>query len=111
MAKVTAPLLSLQASGTFKNELIFSKAKHFTYLKSKSTMRKSPYFASSSRLAQQLKFKLAKEAWLALDIETKQAYNALRYPTGQTGYNIFLSRYLSQGIDLSDFPYLLAIQF
>lgn len=111
MAKVISPLCSMSASGTFKNELIYSKAKHFHYIKSKSTQKKSVFIKTPARIAQQQLFSQAKNAWLALDTETKQAYNRLRYPTGQTGYNIFISRYLSQGIESSNFPYLLALHF
>lgn len=111
MAKVFAPLLSLSASGTVANELTYSKGKYFHYLKNKNILKKKVDFQTPGRLEQRARFLLAKNAWLALDTETKEAYNRLRYPTGQTGYNIFLSRYLLQEENLSNFPYLLALSF
>ena len=39
-------------------------------------------------------FRNAKEAWDELDTETREVYNKLRYPTGQTGFNRFMSQYL-----------------
>jgi len=35
-------------------------------------------------------------AWQALDLETKQAYNKLKYPSGLSGFNRFMSKYLKE---------------
>jgi hypothetical protein len=35
-----------------------------------------------------------KIAWDALDTETKQEYNSMRYLPGQSGFNRFMSKYL-----------------
>ena len=33
-------------------------------------------------------------AWQALDTESKRAYNVLKYPSAQSGFNRFMSQYL-----------------
>ncbi len=35
-------------------------------------------------------------AWQALDTETKRAYNVLKYPTGLSGFNRFMKKYLKE---------------
>lgn len=111
MAKVIAPLLSLSATGTLAKTLTYSKTRHFHYLKDKDGTRKKRDIITPGRQQQRDAFFNAKEAWLALDDETKQEYNNRKYPTGQTGYNRFISEYLKQEEVVSSFPYLLAVDF
>ena len=111
MAKLTAPLLSLSASGTIKMTLIFSNGPHFCYVKNKDNSRTKKDIATIGRLAQRALYSAGVLAWHGLTDEERLAYNNLKYPPAQTGFNRFMSRYLKTGIASSNFPYLLPINF
>jgi hypothetical protein len=111
MAKITAPLLSLTATGTIKKTLVYSSTPHFSYIKNKDTTRKRKDVPTIARLAQRENYLSGVLTWNALTPEQKLVYNVMKYPPAQTGFNRFMSRYLKSGIASSNFPYLLPINF
>jgi hypothetical protein len=61
-------------------------------------VRAKPYWPKQNwtekHLARAQIFREGVQAWHALDSQTKQAYNDLKYPSAQTGFTRFMTQYL-----------------
>ena len=111
MAKLTAPLLSLRASGSINKTLTFFNCEHFSFVRSKRSPVKNADIPTAGRLAQRAIYSQGIQAWKYLTDEERIAYNELKYPLSQTGFNRFMSKYLKEGGEVSTLPYLLPRYF
>lgn len=93
MAKLEAPLLSEQASGTLAGVLTFSSRKSGQQVR---FQKKQKDVITSLRTAQRAKYNEAVSAWNNLN--PTQKANWTRQAQGQnlTGYNLFISIYLNE---------------
>jgi len=94
MAKVSAPLLSLKATGSFGKTLLFSDAKHFCFTHLKKRLSKIKRLASTDQAEVRSVFSAGVLAWNNLTLEEKESYNLLAQPLNLTGYNYFLSEFI-----------------
>lgn len=94
MARVKGPLFSLSATGEFKG-MEFRTG-------SGSTVVAAPKVVQAPRrpaqLAQQAAFQTAVQAWKALDANGQQAWRTAAQNTGLSGYQLYISEYMTQAI-------------
>ncbi|MDZ7721674.1 MAG: hypothetical protein U5R06_02310 [candidate division KSB1 bacterium] len=96
MAKVTAPLFSLDASGTIGKAFTFSKWKGRNYVRT----RVSPYNPKSTgQTTQRTAFSSAVTVWQGMSSGEKDNWNARARGLGlvMSGYNFYVQQYLDQG--------------
>jgi len=96
MAKVTAPLFSLDASGTIGKAFTFSKWKGRHYVRT----RVSPYNPQSSgQSTQRTAFSAAVAVWKGMSSSEKESWNNRAKNLGlvMSGYNFYVQQYLEQG--------------
>lgn len=95
MAKVTSPLMSLDASGTIGNALVFSKWKGRNYVRQYVI----PAYSNTTEQANiRLIFEQASLAWkagstvggVAINSGYKTAYNAAATSYSISGFNLFM---------------------
>jgi len=97
MAKVVAPLLSLNATGTVAGELTFSRHKRLHVAK---TIPSHPDAKSPDQLAQRDLYRHALDYWLTLTLaERAQLLTAAR-PRKITGLNLLVSQFLHDELAL-----------
>lgn len=96
MAKVTAPLLSLEATGTYAGVLVF--AKHT----GRQTVRKkrislAPYDPKTSiQLFNRDYFATIVAIWKMLDSDTKKSLDILGKSVSYSGFNWYIKEYQSR---------------
>lgn len=95
MAKVTGPLLSLDASGSIASTMTFSRWKGINYVR----QRIIPTYSNTTLQANiRLLVKHASEAWLAgatigpttIDATYKNDYDDAAAGTAQSGFNLYM---------------------
>ncbi|SDL78341.1 hypothetical protein [Halarsenatibacter silvermanii] len=94
MALVNGPLFSLQASGKFADELIFSQWRGLNIVRKKPQPPR-PQPAAELTL-QQKKFRKAAEAYRRLNPAEKKKWREKAVGRPLTGYNLFLKDYISE---------------
>jgi hypothetical protein len=87
MAKVKGPLMSMTASGHFKNRLTYSQRKTGAQVRMQHPQKDK---ITTARTAWRDNFKTAVAAWNALTTDEKIAYNVRAVSKNITGYNLFL---------------------
>lgn len=93
MAKVTGPLLSLEAQGKFKKAIIYKKGRSSNVV----TMYKKPAKKPDPRTLRQLfmrgYFKRYTSIWHACDPEFRIYFDNFAKNKQMTGYNLYISEY------------------
>ncbi len=95
MAKVTAPLLSLDASGTVGGTISFGKWKGRNYVRSKVT----PYNPrSTAQTTHRTLFSSAVAVWKGMTTEDKGTWNSRARALGlvMSGFNFYVQQYIAQ---------------
>lgn len=105
MAKVTAPLLSLDAAGTFGKTMTFGKWKGRHYVRQRVTPTNPN---SANQQTQRSKFRDAVAGWQALDQAIKDTWNTRVKELGLTmsGFNLYVREFIAQGILAGSDPVL-----
>lgn len=93
MAKVKAPLISLDASGNLNRVITYTSSKQTKIVKK---FVASPDAQTENQIILRTVFEEGKDAWNLLTEEEKQVYNARAEGQALTGYNIFMSEYINQ---------------
>jgi len=95
MAKVTGPLMSIDASGAFADTMVYAKWKGINYSRQYA-------IPGNPRTANQLQirdyFTTAVAAWQAEDQATKDAWNQAASGKPLSGFNLYVGEYLSYRI-------------
>lgn len=91
MAKVLKPLFSDSASGTFARTIVYRTS---SVLARASGRPRPSHRASAAQLSQRADFLDGCVAWRALSQAQRDSWSAAAAP-GQTGFNAFLSAFLS----------------
>jgi len=86
MAKVTAPLFSLNATGKM-GTLVYEKNGNINYVKSNIVSKKPP---SISQLARRAKYGEGIEAWRGMSTEDKEIWNTYAKGKEASGFNYFM---------------------
>lgn len=97
MAKSNGPLFSMEARGTVGDCLTFSKRKSGQQVR---FQRKQKDRITALRTANRSIFLAAVAAWSALTSEQKAVYNERAKSQNLTGYNLYVSEYMSVGVDV-----------
>jgi hypothetical protein len=102
MAKVLGPLLSLTATGSYGNLLLFSKNKDGATVQK---IRNKPTKRSVRQQLHALKFKNASDTWLSLNDDVKTEWNkkAKKLSYG-TGYRLWVAEWFAQNISSPNLP-------
>ena len=91
MAKVTGPLLSVEAKGSIAKNLTFSERKTGSQVR---FQKKQKDVLTSDRVEHRARFLEAVASWHALTEEEKLTYNQRAKDLMMTGYNLYLREYL-----------------
>ncbi|NWF92476.1 MAG: hypothetical protein HXY46_06135 [Syntrophaceae bacterium] len=95
MAKVTGPLMSIDASGAFADTMVYAKWKGINYSRQYA-------IPGNPRTANQLQirdyFTTAVAAWQAEDQTTKDAWNQAASGKPLSGFNLYVGEYVSYRI-------------
>lgn len=100
MARVKGPLFSLSATGEFKG-MEFRTGGGSTVVAAPKTVL-AP--RRPAQIAQQAAFQTAVNAWKALDANGQQTWRTAAQNTGMSGYQLYVSEYLTQAIVPPDQP-------
>lgn len=92
MAKVTAPLMSMEASGAFGNAIVFARWKGISYAR-QYVVPANP--RTQAQLAVRSYFTRAVEAWHGEDAATKAQWAAAASGQPLTGFNLYVRRYVT----------------
>jgi hypothetical protein len=102
MAKVTGPLLSLDASGTIASTMVFSRWKGINYVR----QRVIPTYSNTFKQAAiRLLVKDATQAWAGLSVTLKAAFEAAAAGMAMSGFNLFVRVSVSKNYDASTSPF------
>lgn len=93
MAKVTAPLLSLQASGAYGSALVFSRVAGKQTVRKKRVAIAPPDPKTPTQLFNRDFFKVVVSIWQSLDTETKSTLDILGNSVSYSGFNWFVKEY------------------
>lgn len=96
MAKVTAPLMSMDASGSLGKALVFAKWKGINYVR-RYVVPMNPNTENQEKIRSY--FVQAINSWQAETQETKALWNAAVRGRPLTGLNYYLSRYVKYLLD------------
>lgn len=92
MAKITGPLFSQSATGSIAKRVTFRETARGTFA---HKTPKASTSATPGQIAQRANYQDAIVAWHALDGPTKQYWREIGIIMKMTGYNAFISDYLS----------------
>jgi hypothetical protein len=102
MAKVTGPLLSLDASGSVASVITFSRWKGINYVR----QRVIPTYSNTfKQVAIREVIKQATQAWAGLGITLQTAYNEAASGMGMSGFNLFVRDAVGKNYDATTSPY------
>lgn len=101
MPKVTGPLFSLSASGTFQGLMEFKTKGGVTTV---GKVRTKPATRSAAQQQQAARFAAAVAGWKALSPIEQQEWKTAATGTGVNGYQLYLSEYQGQNITAPDQP-------
>ena len=103
MAKVTGPLMSLSAAGSFGDTITFGKWKGIQYARIKSTPTNPN---SVNQQAQRTLFQNAVAGWQALTEQVKGNWTARAAELGlkMSGFNLYTKSYIDQDVEPPDNP-------
>ena len=96
MVKVTAPLLSLAASGTIANAITYATWKGIKYGRLR-VIPQNPKTAAQT--AQRTLFSNAVLGWHAEDAPSKAEWEAAASGTAMSGFNYYVQQYIAAGDD------------
>lgn len=110
MAKVTGPLLSLDASGSIADTMTFSRWKGINYVRQRIIPTYTNTFKQS---AIRDLVKQATQAWKAnstitpttIDSSYKSAFNLAAVGSAMSGFNLFVQACVSKNYDSTTSPY------
>lgn len=94
MAKITAPLLSLSASGSVANTLNYSKYKSVSYVRFKSLLVKARDSKTIKQFAWRDFFTTIYFIWKNLSVNDREILTELQKGKPMTGWNIFAKMYM-----------------
>lgn len=100
MAKLVGPLLSITASGHFKNRLTYSQRKTGAQVR---LQKKQKDKITTARTGWRDHFKNAVSEWNALTTDQKNVYNVRAVSYKITGYNLFLHENIGGALPSSGF--------
>lgn len=92
MAKVTGPLMSLDASGAFADTMVFAKWKGINYSRQYS-VPSNPQTENQVKVREY--FTAAVAAWQAETQETKDAWNTAANGQQLSGFNLYVSGFIN----------------
>jgi hypothetical protein len=110
MAKVTGPLLSLDASGTVASTMVFSRWKGINYVR----QRVIPTYSNTfKQIAIRDLVKDATQAWktgatvgtVVIDASYKSAFDVAASGMAMSGFNLFVKNSISINYDAGVSPY------
>lgn len=93
MAKVTAPLLSLDATGTYASALVFSRHSGRQTVRRKRVAIAPPDPKTPIQLFNRDFFATVVAIWKALDSTTKQTLDNIGNSVAYSGFNWFVKEY------------------
>lgn len=96
MAKVTAPLLSLDASGSYGHALVFAKHTGRQTVRKRRVAIAPPDPKTPIQLFNREYFSIMVADWQALDSESKQDLDRLGNIVSYSGFNYFIKLYRSR---------------
>ncbi|TDA65753.1 MAG: hypothetical protein D9V47_12440 [Clostridia bacterium] len=91
MAKVTAPLFSLDASGGFGETIVYAKWKGIRYAR-QYVIPANP--RTAQQLTQRSYFLQGVNAWHGEDAATREQWNSAAQGRAISGFNLYMQRYL-----------------
>ncbi len=94
MAKITAPLLSLSASGSIANTINYSKYKNICTVRFKSLLVKARDSKTVKQFAWRGYFTTIYFIWKNLSVNDLNTLNDLQKGKPMTGWNIFAKLYM-----------------
>jgi hypothetical protein len=102
MAKVTGPLLSLDASGTVASTITFSRWKGINYVR----QRVIPTYSNTfKQVAIRSLMTDASRAWAGLGITLQTAFNTAAAGTAMSGFDLFMRNSVLKNYDASVSPF------
>lgn len=101
MPKVKGPMLSLAASGTFRNLITFVTTASGALCRSPPQDTRPPTAAQTTHRA---KLANAVTTWNLLSTAIKADWQACGVTFGMSGYNLFWREYVNQSIEPPDIP-------
>jgi hypothetical protein len=101
MAKLTGPLFSLKAQGTYRGLITFRALGDVTHTVSPASSRKE---RSTLQIANAQKVSDMASAWSALSSGDKDTWNACGATYGMTGRQLFWQQWYAQGSSTGDNP-------
>ncbi|MEI6150007.1 MAG: hypothetical protein WCS01_12970 [bacterium] len=105
MPKVTGPLFSLSASGTFMGAMEFRKCKEGWGVVAKMRTRRKP--RTSSQILHNQQWSSASAAWSGLLAEEKTTWQDKAKTSGyKTGFMLWISEWFTQRIQSPERPLL-----
>lgn len=102
MAKVTGPLLSLDASGTIASTMTFSRWKGINYVR----QRVIPTYSNTfKQVAVRDLIRDASRAWAGLGSTLQDAFNAAAAGTAMSGFDLFIKVSVAKNYDATTSPF------
>lgn len=103
MTRVKGPLFSVSASGDFLGLMEFRTIGDQTIV---AGHKQPPSNRSTAQAAQATRFKNAVAGWKSLDAAAQLTWKNKATPLGMTGYQLFISEYMTQNCVPPNLPIL-----